>query len=121
MVIVLLRVGICSCASNHKVWGSAACAAEWMNLVPLPMSTRLPRQGSQKGRAKMSSLCLCDTFLHSVAQLLQHCLGWRISSWDLKQVQDLKCKWPRESQGATENDGERGVVSSIGVHLCGLW
>lgn len=81
------------------VWDSAACAVEWMNLVPLLLSTRLQSQGSQKSREKMSSLCLCDTFQHSVAQLLQHYLWLRISSWYFKGVQDLKCKWPHESQG----------------------
>lgn len=50
MVIALLRVGMCSCASNHMVWDSAACAAEWMDLVPLLLGTRLRRQGGA-GRA----------------------------------------------------------------------
>lgn len=69
----------------------------------------------------MSSLCLCDTFLHSVAQLLQHYLGRRSSSWDLKRVQDLKCKWPRESQGLQrmmEKEAWSAVSAAIYV-VCG--
>lgn len=56
-------------------------------------------KGEPEGQEKMNPLCLCAAFQRSVAQLLQHYLWLGIPSWYLKRVQDLKCKWPRESQG----------------------